>query len=108
MFHVPLNIVVSPFIRFDETTQRTDVIMCDRNELGILVQDADPVSESWDQPQRDVRYTKIRERYAIAVDNEGEAGVQFKNLRTVRGYDWEDIRTWQAGTGALPTDTTDC
>jgi hypothetical protein len=104
-FPAPLSIVVSPFIRFDETNQRTDIIMCDRNELGVIIQDEDPSSDTWNDPYRDIQYTKIRERYAIAVDNEGEAGVQFKNLKIVRGYDWEDIRTWQQGTGDLPSDT---
>ena len=106
MFPAPLTIVVSPFIRFDNTTQRTDIIMADRNELGVLVQDEDPTSESWDDPFRDVRYAKIRERYAIAVDNEGEAAAQIKNVKLVRGYDWEDVRTWQQGTGTLPTGVT--
>jgi hypothetical protein len=105
MFPAPLSIVVSPFVRFDPTAQRTDVIMCDRNELGVLIQDEDPVSASWDDPYRDIQYTKIRERYALAIDNEGESAVQFKNLKIVRGYDWEDLRTWQAGTGALSSDT---
>ena len=105
MFPAPLSIVVSPFIRFDNTGQRTDVIMCDRNELGVLIQDETPQSESWDRPERDIRYTKIRERYGLALDNEGEAVVQIKNLKLDKAYDWNERLQWTSGTGTLPSGT---
>lgn len=105
LFPVPLTIVVSPFIAFDALNKLTDIIMADRNELGILVVDEDPVTESWDDPRRDIRSVKIRERYALALDNQGEAVRQAKNVRIAKNYDYEDnigIR-WTAGSGALPT-----
>jgi len=105
LFPAPLAVVVSPFIYFDGTNALTDIIMADRNELGILVVDEDPVTESWDDPRRDIRSTKIRERYALALDNQGEAVIQAKNVRIAKNYDWEDNLSlqWQMGTGALPT-----
>jgi len=105
MFPAPMSVVVSPFIPYDQSSGRTHIAMCDRAELGVLVQDEDPVSESWNKPERDVRYTKIRERYAVAVDNEGEAIALIKNVKTIRGWDWEDLQVWRTGTGTLPTDT---
>jgi hypothetical protein len=105
LFPVPLSIVVSPFTYFDATTSTTDIIMADRNELGIIVVDEDPVTESWDDPRRDIRSTKIRERYALALDNQGEAVTAAKGVRIAKNYDWEDNLSlvWQTGTGALPT-----
>lgn len=105
IFPVPFQIVVSPFIRFDNTTQRTDVIVIDPDEFGIHVVDQELVSDTWDDPSRDVTMVKMKERYAFALDNEGLAGFQIKNLKTDRGYDWDDVRVWQAGTGTLPTST---
>lgn len=105
MFPVPLSIVVSPFIYFNATDKMTDIIMADRNELGILVVDEDPVTESWDDPRRDIRSTKIRERYALALDNQGEAVSQAKNVYIAKNYDYEDnigIR-WNTGSGELPS-----
>jgi hypothetical protein len=105
IFPAPLAIVVSPFIFFDATTKATDIIMADRNELGIIVVDEDPVTESWDDPRRDIRSTKIRERYALALDNQGEAIIQAKGVRIDKNYDYEDnigIR-WTTGSGSLPT-----
>jgi len=103
MFPVPFNIIVSPFIRFDSTTQRTDIDVIDTDEFGIHVVDQELVSDAWDDPSRDVQMVKLKERYAFALDNEGLAGFQIKNLKTVRGYDWEDVRVWQQGTGSLPS-----
>jgi len=108
LFPAPMRIVVSPFIRFDATNQRTDVIMADANEIGALVQDEELYSESWNDPMRDITYTKLRERYGFALDNQGEGLYQIKNLKLVRGWDWETVRSWQMGTGSLPTSTSGC
>lgn len=91
LFPAPLSIVVSPFITFDSTNQATDIIMCDRNELGILVEDEPVMTESWDDPARDLTKTKMRERYGLAIDNEGHAIASAKGVRMARGYDWEDF-----------------
>jgi hypothetical protein len=105
LFPAPLTIIVSPFIAFDAANRLTDIIMADRNELGILVVDEDPVTEQWDDPRRDIRSMKIRERYATALDNQGEAVSQAKDVRIAKNYDWEDNLSlqWQMGTGSLPT-----
>lgn len=105
IFPVPLSIVVSPFVYFNATTKATDIIMADRNELGILVVDEDPVTESWDDPRRDIRSTKIRERYGLALDNQGDAIIQAKNVRIAKNYDFEDnigVR-WNLDNSVLPT-----
>lgn len=105
LFPAPLSIVVSPFVAFDAVNKLTDIIMADRNELGILVVDEDPVTEQWDDPRRDIRSMKIRERYALALDNQGEAVSQAKNVRIAKNYDWEDNLSlhWQIGSGTMPT-----
>lgn len=105
LFPVPLSIVVSPFVYFNATSKTTDIIMADRNELGIIVVDEDPVTESWDDPRRDIRSTKIRERYALALDNQGQAVIQAKGVRIDKNYDYEDnvgLR-WNTGSGTMPT-----
>lgn len=105
LFPVPMQVVVSPFMPFDASSKSTNIIMADRDQLGILVVDEDPVTESWDDPRRDIRSTKIRERYGLALDNQGEAVIQAKGVRIVKNYDFEDnIRlNWAVGTGSMPT-----
>lgn len=105
LFPVPMKVITSPFVAFTAATKVTDIIMADPNEMGLIVVDEDPVTESWDDPMRDIRSVKIRERYGLALDNQGDAVAQAKNIRIAKGYDWEDNLSlnWAIGSGTLPT-----
>lgn len=103
MFPYPLEIIVSPFIPFNGTTSTTDLVLCDKNELGILSVNEDPTTDQWDDPERDIMKVKIRERWAINIMNDGKAIRTAKNVRLARSYDYDDKLTWAAGSGALPT-----
>ncbi len=107
LFPAPLRIIVSPFCSYTAavgaTPAKTDIMMVDTNELGILVVDEDVTTEEWDDPNRDIRAIKFRERYGLGVLNEGQAIAVAKNINIVRAYDLDDSLTWQAGSGALPT-----
>ena len=102
-FPVPFRVVVSPFVAYDPTARTTTIIMADVNGLGILITDEELVTEAWDDPNRDITAVKFRERYALAIDNEGEAVSQAKGVSLCQGFDFEQKIRWQAGTGALPT-----
>lgn len=107
MFPSPLRIIVSPFLSYTAasgaTAATTDIIMADTNELGIIVIDEDVTNEEWDDPNRDIRTIKFRERYGLGILNEGKAISVAKNVSITKAYDLEDLLRWQAGTGALPT-----
>lgn len=106
LFPAPLDIAVTPFQTFSATDQTTTITMCTRSELGFLVEDEPLVVESWDDPERDIRSTKYRERYAVAVDNEGDSIANAKSIKIDRGFDHQNAqitRDW--GTGELPTIT---
>ena len=105
LFPAPLRIVVSPFVSYTassgSTAAFTDIIMADSNELGIIVIDEEVTTEEWDDPNRDIRSIKFRERYGLGILNEGLAIAVAKNVNIVRAYDFEDALSWQAGSGAL-------
>jgi len=107
LFPSPLRIIVSPFLSYTassgSTPAKTDIIMADSNELGILVVDEDVTNEEWDDPNRDIRAIKFRERYGLGILNEGNAIAVAKNVDIERAYAIEDLLTWQAGSGALPS-----
>jgi hypothetical protein len=107
LFPAPLRIIVSPFCSYTAqsgaTPAKTNIIMCDTNELGIMVVDEEVTNEEWDDPNRDIRSIKFRERYGIGILNEGKAVAVAKNVNIARAYDLEDALTWSAGSGALPT-----
>ena len=107
-FPVPLRIVVSPSIPFTAasgtTPAKSDIIMCDSSQLGVIFVDEEPTSEQWDDPSRDMLKVKIRERYAIAIANDGQAVRTIKNVNITQSYDWTERLTWPVGTGgALPS-----
>jgi len=104
-FPIPFSMVVSPFVDYDASAATTTIHMADVNHLGLLIVDEEPTAESWDDPNRDILATKIRERYTTAIDNEGDAVTQAKGISLQQSFDFEDRVEWQAGTGALPTGT---
>ena len=106
LFPAPLEVVVSPFMQYSSSCQTTTITMCDRNELGFLIEDEPLVTESWDDPKRDIMSTKFRERYAVAVDNQGRSIANMKGIAIAKGYDYEDFQvTRSIGTGILPDST---
>jgi hypothetical protein len=81
--NVPFAIVVSPFVPFDPRRKLTDIYMFDRSELGVLIVDEDVTTEEFDDPARDIRKIKLRERYGIGVLNEGQAIGVIRNVHVV-------------------------
>ena len=79
-FPIPFRIVVSPFVPYNPVTKTTDIMIFDSANLGALIVDEDPMTEEFDDPARDIRKIKIRERYAVAILNEGQAIGTLKNV----------------------------
>jgi hypothetical protein len=99
----PMTVIVTPYQAVDVSNRTATITMCKRSELGMLLVDEDVVTEEFDDPARDIRKVKFRERYALALKNNGETIRHAKNVNWWnRGYAFDDLLTWQAGTGALP------
>lgn len=81
--HAPtaLSIIVSPYVPFDAVKRVTDVYLCDRAELGFLIVDEEATTDEFVDPARDMRKLKIRERYALAIKNEGMGVAVMKNVK---------------------------
>jgi hypothetical protein len=79
----PMTVIVSPFVSYDPIKKLTDIMIFDQGELGVLLVDEDPTTEEWDDPARDIRKIKIRERYALGILNEGQAVALIKNAVNV-------------------------
>jgi hypothetical protein len=95
IFPANIGMIVSPFIAFDSAAQTTSIILVDRDEVGILVED-EPISmDRFEDPHRDIMAMKWRERYGLAVSNEGEGMVQAKNVSIAKGFDFETSATLQ-------------
>lgn len=85
------NVQLSPFIPFDKKAKRFDMYVVDKNNIGVeLVKEA-LSTEQFDEPARDIRNIKIKERYGIGILNEGRAIAVAKNISMNKSYN-EPIR----------------
>ena len=75
-----IRIVASPFVPFDPETKTTSIIMLDTTELGAIFVSEEPTVEEWDDPARDIKKIKVRERYGLVIFNEGQAVSIAKNV----------------------------
>ena len=82
-FNIPLRIIVSPFVPYDPKNKLTDVMLFDSSELGALVVDEEIMTEEFTDPSADLRKIKLRERYGIAILNEGQGIGVLKNIHVV-------------------------
>jgi hypothetical protein len=88
IFPAPFNIIVSPYMPFTASTNRTDLILCNRSELGILVVDEEVTTDEWNDPARDIRKVKLRERYGLGTANNGSGTGIIKGISLSRGFDF--------------------
>ena len=80
-FPFPLRIVVSPFVPYNPTSSLTDVIVLDSANAGAIIVDEDPSMDEVPDKLRDITKIKVRERYALAVLNEGNAIATIKDVK---------------------------
>jgi len=80
-FPFPFRIVVSPFMPFDPDTLLTDVVVFQSGALGALLVDEALTTDEWTDPRVDVRKIKLRERYGIAIYDEGQGVMVARNVK---------------------------
>lgn len=88
LFPTQFNIIVSPYMTFKASENKTDIVFCDINELGILVVDEEVTSDEWTDPARDIMKMKFRERYGLAIKNDGRAVGVLKNVTIGKNIDF--------------------
>lgn len=75
-----ITIMTSHYVPFDAEKKTTSIIMLDTNELGAIFVQEEPTVDQWDDPARDIQNIKIRERYGLALFNDGQAVSIAKNV----------------------------
>lgn len=101
MFPSAFNIIVSPYMTYNSSSNTTDIVFCDVNELGILVVDEEVTSDEWTDPSKDIMKVKFRERYGLAVKNDGRGIGLFKNIKIGKNFDFADRVSVSYATGDL-------
>jgi hypothetical protein len=100
----PMTVIVSPFVKYDPIKKITDIMLFDRAELGVILVDEDPTTEEWNDPARDIRKIKIRERYALGILNEGQGVALIKNAVNVDNHISVEPAQKQINIAALDAD----
>jgi len=77
--HKP-KLVLAPELPFDYHTFKTDLYALDASKVGINLIKEDLSTEGFDDPTKDIFAYKVRERYALAVVNEGRGIATARNV----------------------------
>lgn len=107
IFPSNFNIIVSPYMPFTASNNLTDIVFCDVSELGMIVVDEDVTNDEWNDPARDIMKMKMRERYGLAVMNDGRGIGLLKNIKIAKNVDFADRITLDYATGDLGSPLSD-
>lgn len=88
LFPRPLTIVVSPFIYFDPSGNRSDIIMAVNGQVGYSLEGDGPNTNRWNDPLHDMQAIKITEFWNVGAKNEGNYLVSAVDIALDRSADW--------------------
>lgn len=77
-----LTIIPSHYVRFDPVKNVSDLIMMDTTRTGAIIVDELLTLDKWDEKRHDISVVKLRERYALAIYDQGRAIAIAKNIST--------------------------
>lgn len=83
---MPINVILSPRVKFDKQNKTFDMYIIDRNNIGAIVQREDLSVEKWTNPEIDVRIIKAKERYGIGIMDNGKGIAVAKNISAMPSY----------------------
>ena len=87
--HVPsysplsgMTIIPSHYMPFDAVTKTSTLIMMDTTKAGAVVVNETLKLQEWEDMERDLRTVKLREKYALALYDQGRAVAVARNIST--------------------------
>lgn len=81
-----LTLIPSPFMAWDATTARTDMLLVDSTKAGMLLMGEELTFEEFAQPQRDMFKFKFRERYNCATMLDGAGVARINSIFIDKSY----------------------
>lgn len=83
---VPLTVTFSPFVQFDKVERKFDIYCLDRQNVGVIVQKEALSTDNWQDPERDTRLLKVKERYGIGILSNGRGITVARNIACAPTY----------------------
>jgi hypothetical protein len=78
---IPFKVLVSPQVPYNPVTKLTDIYFIDNQNAGAFINAEGINHYQWNDPERDIHSIKLREKYALAILNEGRGVGVVKNVK---------------------------
>jgi len=96
----PLNVLVTPFLPFSNNAtvsgarvSTTTVVVLDSSATGAFIEKTALATEEFDNPMRDVRNMKLRERWGLVMYQQGKGVCIAKNIVLAKNYVFDNTNT---------------
>lgn len=98
MFPGALKLIITPYAGYRAASTPsgaylTDIYLVDSSACGVLVQKELPTIEEFNDPWKDIRVTKVRERYGFGILEQGKGIAIAKNIVIDRNYNFENVNS---------------
>lgn len=98
----PLKVIISPLVPYYKISggardgkYATNIIFADSQNTGLILQKESPAMEEWSDIEREINYIKIRERYGLALLEQGRSVCMAKNVVIDRTYTFDNVNSRQ-------------
>lgn len=96
----PLTVIVSPYVPYYQVSSgsragkyATNLIFADSKRCGIILQKENPTMEEWKDIEREIDFVKIREKYGLAMLEQGRGVAVAKNIVIDRTYTFDNVNS---------------
>jgi hypothetical protein len=96
----PIKIVVTPLVPYYKVSggtyankYATNLIMACSSKCGLIFQKENPAMEEWEDKDAEVNWVKIREKYGMALLDQGRGVYLAKNVICDRNYGFSNVNT---------------
>lgn len=96
----PFKVLVTPYVPYYKILSGTragkyacNIIFADSRKGGLILQKENPTMEQWNDIEREINYIKIRERYGMALQDQGRAVAVARNVVIDRTYAFDNVNS---------------
>jgi len=93
----PLRVIVSPHVTYKTATVGSatkhvaDIIMADSSRCGLLLSKEEPSIDEWNDPERDIRAMKIKERWGMGLFEQGKGIAVARDVVIEKNYVFDNV-----------------
>jgi len=92
----PLKVIISPYVPYVSAATSpvkpiSNIIMADSTRAGILLTKEGVSIDEWDDPERDIKAMKMKERWGMALFEQGKGLAVSRNIVIDKNYVFENV-----------------